>query len=67
MVDRDGTGDGDGGNDIWVMGTPIDDSEGKDPVAMSGADGASGAYAVDDAGGTAKVIGAEGGSEGMPP
>ena len=67
MVDIDGTGDGDGGNDIWVMGTPIDGCGGRDPAAVIGADGAGGADAVDDAGGTSKVIGAEAGGEGMPP
>jgi hypothetical protein len=28
MDDRDGTGDGDGGKEMWVIGTPIDGGRG---------------------------------------
>jgi hypothetical protein len=65
MVDIDGTGDGDGGNDIWVMGNPIDGYGGRDPAAMIGADRADGADVVDNSGGTS-MIGAKADSEGMP-
>ena len=67
MVDIDGTGDGDGGKDIWVMGTPTDGCGCREPGAGRWVGWAGGADAVDDAGGTSKGIGAEAGSEGMPP
>ena len=35
--DRDGTGEGEGGNEMWVIGIPMDDGGGGDNTAPAGA------------------------------
>jgi hypothetical protein len=77
MVDMDGTGDGDGGKYMWVMGTPIDGGGGgRDPAAVAGAEEASSVGTIDEAGVAAwkssaenasDMTGAVAGSAGMPP
>jgi hypothetical protein len=72
----DGTGDGDGGNDMWVMGTPNDGcGRGRDPAAVIGVEEAGGVGTIDDAGGTVRkggtennsdIVGAGAGSAEMP-
>jgi hypothetical protein len=70
MEEKDGTGDGECGNEIWVMGTPMDGGSGGGSttpevgIAAPEAGGAAWGGGADD---TSEMTGVDAGSAGMPP
>ena len=70
MDDSEGTGDGECGKAIWVMGTPVDGGGGRDraPVMVTPVVGTGGAAWKDGAdNGNSEMAGPDAGSAGMPP
>lgn len=70
MEENDGTGEGEWGKLMWVMGTPMDGCPGWVDMAMDASNGGADACMEGIIGGaveTSEMIGPEAGSCGMPP